>query len=184
MLPEKKGNVSLNIHQVATTMPEEVLVALEKDVLTLRKNVHEFIESCFGFHKSKFEQEMMENFESEPRWKRLWQKIAKTKTELKEVIVQYHPDPLQARIKEYTDIKEIEAALYTFIIRLPKEEFINGSVAKLNKIQDRIYSLLDAAKLIKDSMHHIEHISYMDEQHIASYWMHLCQQIEHAITST
>ncbi|MBP7847732.1 hypothetical protein KA013_00720 [Patescibacteria group bacterium] len=126
---------------------------------------------------------MMEHFESEPRWKRLWQRIAKTKTQLKEVIIEYHPDPLQARIKEYTDIKEIEAALYTFIIRLPKEEFINGSVAKLNKIQDRIYSLLDAAKLIKDNMHHIEHISYMDEEHIASYWMHLCQQIEHAIAS-
>jgi len=181
-MPENKGDILLYIHKVATNMPEEVLVALEKDVITLRTSVHEFIESCFGFHKPKFEEEMMDHFESEPRWKRLWQKISKTKSELKEVIVQYHPDSLQARIKEYTDIKEIEADLYTFIIRLPKEEFINGTVAKLNKIQDRIYSLLDAAKLIKDNMHHIEHISYMEEEHIAMYRMHLCQQIEHAIS--
>lgn len=86
-------------------------------------------------------------------------------------------------MKEYKDIKHIETELYTFIIRLPKEEFVNGAVQKLNAIQDRMYSLLDAAKIIKDNMNHIEHISYMDEEHIASYWMHLCQQLEQAISA-
>ncbi len=182
VLPDRTKWVSLQIYQVVTTMPEEVLVALGNDVGVLRNKVHAFIESCFGFHEKRMEEELLDHFNDAPWWKRVWEKFVNKKIESTEPIIQYHPDSLQHRIKEYQEIKVMEAALYTFILRLPKQEFINWSVSTLNVIQDRIYSLLDAAKIIKDNMNHIEHIAYMDDPHIATYWMHLCQGIQQALS--
>ncbi len=186
--PANKSWVKLHIEEVATNMPEEVLSALENDLELLRQKVYRFIESCFGLREIRVENELEKQFIPSPWRKRFLRSITETVkkkfTHDDPGISVYHPDSLPERINEYTEIKEIEATLYAYILRMPKEEFINGSIEKLNKVQERIYKLLDAAKTIKDDMNHIEDISYMEDSHITAYWMQLCKQIQSVIAQT
>lgn len=163
-------------------MPEEVLAALEKDVDHLRKAVYEFIRGCFGTRVEHVDETSEVCSPENGSWlKCTWAKLIDHTKQLisKRIMMEhYEPDPLEERLKDYAIVKEMEATMYNFIVRLPKDEFVNGYMAQLSLIQERMFALLDAAKMVKDDMNHIERISGMDEEHVVAYRTHVCEKME------
>lgn len=185
VLPTSTGSISLAIHEVATTMPEEVLVALEKDTKLLWNHVHAFIQKCFGLaHTTSYEEPPVPSpmylRRERLRQSRLFQLLQK-ESAADEHIVQYHPESMQSRMHEYEDIKRIESAVYNFTVRLSNREFINGNLHKLMRLEEKVDALLDAAKIIKENMHHIEHIADIKDARVVSYRTYICQAVQKAI---
>lgn len=83
----------------------------------------------------------------------------------------------------YENIKRMESWLYNFLLRVPKHEFINGNVHKLAIVEEEIDALLDASKIIKENMHHIERISDMKDPRVSAYRTRICQTIQEAEVS-